>query len=147
LCKDDIKEALLDVLGVTDRADSRLLSEASFAGLQRAARTQLQSGLSCIIEGNWRAGHSAALQQIVAAAGARSAQIWCRAEPLEIERRFTVRTRHVGHLDASLPRDELQRWSAGPPAFLDLPGPRWVFDSDDPAAFGRLQGALNTWRV
>lgn len=147
LCKDDIKEALFDVLGVMDRAQSRRLSDASFAGLERLALTQLQAGLSCIVEGNWRAEHAAVLAGILAAAGARSAQVWCRADAREIERRFTSRTRHAGHQDAAWPREEVQRWSGMAPAFLDLPGPRWVFDSDDSAAFDRLLGAMKTWRV
>ena len=45
LCKDDIKEALFDVLGVADRAASKRLSDASFAAELRVARTQLEAGL------------------------------------------------------------------------------------------------------
>jgi len=147
LCKDDIKEALFDVLGVADRADSKRLSDASFAAELRVARTQLEAGLSCMLEGNWAPQHAAAMLPILDATGARSAQVWCRANPLEIVRRFTSRTRHAGHLDAALPRDELQRWSMVPPSFLELTGPRWVYDSDDSAAYEELVRTMKTWRV
>lgn len=147
LCKDDVKEALFDVLGVTDRAHSKQLSDASFAALLRVARSQLEAGLSCIVEGNWRTEHAAGVLQLLSAVGARGAQVGCRANPLEIVRRFTSRMRHAGHLDAALPRDELQRCSGVAPPFLDLMGPRWVYDSDDPASYGELVRAVKTWRV
>src|SRR5579883_552668 len=99
LCKDDVKEALFDVLGCPDRERSRLLSEASFKSLARLARTQLASGHSCIVEGNWRAMHRPLLEAVLRDTGARSAQIWCQAERGEIVRRFTTRQRHAGHLD------------------------------------------------
>src|SRR5271168_1748958 len=89
LCKDDIKEALFDSLGPGDRDWSRRLSEASFAALARLAHTQLAAGNSCIVEGNWRESHAAALRSMLANCGARAAQICCRAEPQEIVRRFT----------------------------------------------------------
>src|ERR1700759_2711367 len=61
LCKDDVKEALFDVLGVADRSGSRRQSDASFAALLRLAQTQLEAGLSCIVEGNWRPEHAGGL--------------------------------------------------------------------------------------
>src|SRR5277367_904766 len=65
LSKDDVKEALFDLPGRGDREWSRLLSEASFAALVRLARTQLTAGLSCILEGNWRAAHAASLRRLL----------------------------------------------------------------------------------
>ena len=60
----------------------------------------------------------------------------------EIERRFTERRRHPGHLDADMPRGELEKTASLPPLFLDLPGDRQVFASDDTAAFQALIQAI-----
>lgn len=147
LCKDDIKEALFDSLGPGDRDWSRRLSEASFAALTRLAHTQLATGNSCIVEGNWRAPHAAALRSMPTACGARTAQICCRAEPREIVRRFTSRTRHAGHLDTELAQGELAGAAAQQAPFIDLPGPRIVYDSDAPAAYGQLLTELKSWRL
>ncbi len=145
LCKDDIKEALFDVLGPGDRERSRLLSEASFAALTRLARTQLAVGRSCILEGNWRASHAQGLTAVLAAHGARAAQIRCCAESVEIMRRFASRKRHPGHLDELLSRTELHRGAPESPGFMDLDGPRWVYRSDASEAYAELHQALNNW--
>ncbi len=147
LCKDDIKEALFEVLGLGDREWSRLLSEASFAALTRLARAQLAIGRSCILEGNWRATHTRALGAVLAEEGARAAQICCCADPVEIARRFSSRKRHPGHLDHVLSQEELHWAALGSPAFLELDGPRWAYRSDSPEAYLELHRALNNWRL
>jgi predicted kinase len=147
LGKDDIKEALFDRLGPGDRDWSRRLSEASFAALMRLAHTQLAAGNSCIVEGNWRESHAAALRSVLAATGARAAQICCRADSQEIVKRFTSRTRHAGHLDAQLAQGELAAAAAQPAAFMDLPGPRIAYESGAPAAYAQLLRELKSWRL
>jgi predicted kinase len=147
LSKDDIKEALFDVLGTDDREWSRRLSEASFTALTRLARTQLAAGRSCIVEGNWRSMHGPVLRTVLAAHAARALQIWCCADPSEIVRRFTARSRHAGHLDALLARSELDAAAKQPPAFLDLQGPRFAYRSDALDAYAGLLEALKSWRV
>jgi predicted kinase len=147
LSKDDIKEALFDVLGSGDRASSRLLSEAAFSALARLARTQLAAGQSCILEGNWRATHAAILGAVLTEQRARAAQIWCRAEPREIVRRFTSRERHAGHLDELLPPQELAARANQPPAFMELGGPQWVYSGDVPTAYDDLLHSLKSWRL
>jgi predicted kinase len=152
LCKDDIKEALFDILGVADRGQSRRLSDASFAAQLRLAQTQLEAGLSCIVEGNWRPEHAVGVLAITADTGVRVAQVWCRASPLEIARRFASRTRHPGHLDAVIPSDEIKQFSEMPPSFLELAGPhwihpRWIYDSGDTQSYERLNGDLKIWRA
>jgi predicted kinase len=147
LCKDDVKEALFDVLGVCDRTASRRLSEASFAAQLRLARTQLESGVSCLVEGNFRAAHAAALHDLLEATGGALGQVWCRAPAQELLRRFRERVRHPGHLDGSTPDEELQRHAQASPAFLDLAGPRWIFDSDAPGAYAVLRNQVDSWRL
>jgi len=142
-CKDDVKEALFESLGAGSRDWSRRLSDASFAVLTELARASSRAGVSCIVEGNWRGAHAAELSSL-ATPSARTAQVWCRAEPVEIVRRFTQRRRHPGHLDELL-RDEVEMLSQEPPSFLELPGPRWVYASDDPGAYPGLLRGLQSW--
>ncbi len=145
LCKDDIKESLFEVLGTGEREWSRTLSGASFAVLLRLAQTQITARTSCILEGNWGPRHTAGLLALVAPGGVRCAQIRCRADPELIERRFRARQRHAGHLDAIL-AGELAAQAADPPPFLELPGARWEYASDDPAAFPELLRQWTAWR-
>jgi predicted kinase len=147
LSKDDVKEALFDLPGRGDREWSRLLSEASFGALVRLARTQLTAGLSCILEGNWRAAHAAPLRLLLADCTAGVAQVFCRAEPQEIVRRFTLRSRHPGHLDSLLAHAELEAAVRQPPAFMDLGGARWVYCSDSSDAYAELLERLKSWHV
>jgi predicted kinase len=144
LCKDDVKEALFDSLGQGDRAWSRRLSEASFTTLVHLAQRQLSLGQSCIVEGNWRAVNLPGIELVLRESGARVVQIWCCANPAEIVRRFTARTRHAGHLDALIPRAELERAAGEVPMFLELGGARFIFRSDAPGSFDALICALQS---
>jgi predicted kinase len=156
LCKDDVKEALFDAFGMgerapgertpSDRAASKRLSEASFAALLRLARIQLEAGLSCLVEGNWRPNHADGLRAVLEATGARVAQIGCHSPPLEIVRRFRARRRHPGHPDAEVSEDELKRASAQP-LFLELEGARFAYDGAAPAAYEELLRQLKLWRL
>jgi predicted kinase len=125
ICKDTIKEPLLDVIGAIDRAESRRLSDASFAVMFALARDCLRAGTDLILEGNFRAGeHESALSALVddanatdrhdhiasdTANGVRVTQILCRApEHVRIARlkaRSTDPSRHPGHRDADLAVD------------------------------------------
>jgi len=130
VCKDTIKEPLLDVLGAVDRAQSRKLSDASFAVMFALAHECLEAGTDLVLEGNFRPGeHEAPVQALTATL--RIAQVLCRStESIRIARlkaRATDLSRHAGHRDAEL-ADQ-----AAPTAhldFLDLPSERLVFESD-----------------
>jgi predicted kinase len=147
LSKDDIKEALFDVLGFGDRERSRRMSEACFSALLRMAERQLYAGLSCLLDGNWRAEHSGGVLEAQARTGARTAQVWCRASPSETLRRFTGRVRHPGHLDGAGLAEEVKQTAGLTPAFLDIGGPRWIYDSEHPAAYCALVRDLKIWRM
>jgi predicted kinase len=144
LCKDDIKEALFDCLGVGDRAWSLTLSRAAFAALTNLARAQIAAGISCIVEGNWRAEHRDGLLLLLNESGARLAQIVCRTEASEISRRFAGRRRHPGHLDAVL-AGEIKPDAASATAFLDLPGPQFVYESYAQVSYPGIAAALSQW--
>jgi len=145
LCKDTIKEPLLDILGAHDSSESRQLSDASFAILFALVREFLSAGTDLILEGNFRPGeHAPVLQTLIldsartqtpsdarapAVTAPRVTQVLCRtSEPIRIARlkaRATDPTRHAGHRDA-----DLATATSPPLDFLALPGERLVFDSD-----------------
>jgi predicted kinase len=174
ICKDSIKEPLFDVIGAADRAQSRRLSDASFAAMFVLARDCLRAGTDLILEGNFRPGeHEAAVIAALPAAAASTAertterttpsdstsrgtliaQIVCTAsEAVRIARlksRATDLSRHAGHRDASFVQDS----APAPSEFLTLPGLRVVLDGDglspddthDPRVL-RLLDALDQWR-
>jgi predicted kinase len=122
ICKDTIKEPLLDVIGAADRAESRRLSDASFAVMFALARDCLRAGTDLILEGNFRPGeHESALSALIDDANATDrnddesaedvlvTQVLCRApEHVRISRlktRSTDPSRHPGHRDADLAVD------------------------------------------
>jgi predicted kinase len=137
ICKDTIKEPLLDVIGAPDRVESRRLSDASFAVMFALAREYLHAGVDLILEGNFRPGqHERELLTKIPPVvdSVRVTQVLCRAsEPVRIAR-LTARAadplRHAGHRDADLAVDQ----SPLPGDFLALPGERFVFDSDAESA-------------
>lgn len=147
LSKDDVKEALFDVLGPVDQEGSRRFSEASFATVLRLARRQLDARLSCVIEGNWRSAHTAAVREILEATGAKAAQIACSVEMPELVRRFRSRIRHPGHMDCAVSNETLNRMSDAQSSFLDLAGLRWTCDAGDPRNYDELLGMLKFGRL
>jgi energy-coupling factor transporter ATP-binding protein EcfA2 len=152
--KDVIKEPLFDLLGAADGAQSRKLSDASFAVMFALARELMSAGLALVLEGNLRVGeHEQPVsdllrwrqERLTAAPVAgvpprpgggvgplnsiRIAQILCWTDEPERLARLNARkhdpARHPGHRDADLARTSV----GAPNDFLQLPGERLVFDS------------------
>ena len=129
LAKDRIKEPLLNVLGATDPAASRRLSDASFAVLFALAREQLAAVGAVVLEGNFRPGeHEPALRALLAQAAAPCTQVLCRVpEPLRqarLKARGAQATRHPGHRDAEWVTAAGTRGDG----FLEIEGPRFIHD-------------------
>jgi predicted kinase len=129
IAKDLIKEPLLDVLGAADAAQSRRLSDASFAALFGVARQLRLAGTGFLLEGNFRPGeHEPALRDALGPAAV--AQILCRLPEPERLARLKAReadpTRHAGHRPGE--RLSAQTPSVPGDAFLDLPSARFVHD-------------------
>lgn len=151
LCKDTIKEPLLDGIGATDRAASRGLSDVSFAVMFALARQCLAAGTDLVLEGNFRPGeHEQAMQALLDFA-VDVVQVLCRTtESVRIARlqaRATDPSRHPGHRDTDSTTQPPQ-----PDDFLALRGERLVFDSDaksavdvDSARLKALLDALDGW--
>jgi predicted kinase len=148
LCsKDEIKELLFDVLVTGDTGYSRRLSDASFALLFAFLPRLLRPGRLLLVEGNFRPGeHEIPLERVLAPQQAAFAQIWCRARPATRAARLIARAadpgRHPGHRDAQA--DTLAVSGEG---FLELPGPRWQYDSEAPweQAVAALCASLDDW--
>jgi len=125
ICKDTIKEPLMDMLG--SEASSRALSNVSFAVMFSLARQLLSVGDSLILEGNFRSGeHEAPLLAALPASAPTIVQVLCSANEEERRARLLQRpgdpTRHAGHQDAL----QLQPVAACD-RFLELPGERVTY--------------------
>jgi predicted kinase len=147
IAKDLIKEPLLDVLGAANAERSRQLSDASFAALFRVVRELRASGISFVVEGNFRPGeHEAALLQAVGSA--QVAQVLCRIPEAERIARLDARnsdpTRHAGHRLGE--RLSVHSPPARGDAFLDFPSARYVYEPVHAGEIGHpvLEG-LDDW--
>jgi predicted kinase len=125
ICKDTIKEPLLDVLGSS--ATSRALSDVSFAVMFSMARELLSLGDSLILEGNFRSReHETPLLAALPPIGPKIVQVLCSANEEERRSRLLQRAgdpaRHPGHADAR----QLEPVAACD-SFLELPGERLAY--------------------
>jgi predicted kinase len=119
ICKDTIKEPLMDMLG-TDASRSRELSNTAFAVMFSLARELLALGDSLILEGNFRAGeHETPLLAALPPNRPNIIQVLCTADENERRTRILSRSRHAGHPGIQ----QLERVAACD-AFLELPGER-----------------------
>ncbi|MDB6103239.1 MAG: ATP-binding protein [Gammaproteobacteria bacterium] len=125
LCKDTIKEPLLDVLG--SGAPSRALSNISFAVMFSMAQELLALGGSLILEGNFRhREHEGPLLAALPPIRPTIVQVLCSANENERRSRLLQRAsdpaRHAGHRDAG----QLEP-AAACDSFLELPGERLAY--------------------
>jgi predicted kinase len=103
LCKDTYKELLFDTLGYSDRAWSKRVSRAAYA-LQFDHSAQLiVSGVSHVLEGNFRWVENRSRFAELAKSNVSMLQVHCHAQPAVLIERFRLRaqsgTRHPGHVD------------------------------------------------
>lgn len=143
IAKDLIKEPLLDVLGATDAAQSRRLSDASFAILFAIARELHAAGADMLLEGNFRPGEHEQVLRASLTVWTSFAQVLCRADEAErlarLARRRADPARHAGHRDGDL---TLAAPAARGDALLDLPGAQFVHTG---ANDGDVLAALDAW--
>jgi predicted kinase len=103
--KDTFKEALFDSLGWSDLAWSRKVGVASIGLLFVVAEAQLAAGRSVILESNLRPDFDTPrFLDLLGWHACEPFQIYCRAEPETLLRRFADRwnagDRHPGHVEA-----------------------------------------------
>lgn len=152
LCRDTLKEVLLDAMPPRDRADSQRIGGVSWDLFHRligelAGRTPL------IVEANFSRGrHEPALLPHLA--GSASVAIHCRTDRATIEHRIAARaddaTRHPGHFDVKAWPDLAGQLDAGTFSPLDLPCPTLIVDTTsglDPALTAILAFARSPGRI
>jgi predicted kinase len=143
IAKDLIKEPLLDVLGAADVAQSRRLSDASFAVLFAIARELHAAGVDMLLEGNFRPGEHEQVLRACIPVWTHFAQILCKVDEAErvsrLSRRRTDPARHAGHRDSDL---ALATPAARGDAFLDLRGAQFVHNGWND---GVVLTALDAW--
>lgn len=133
LAKDAIKENLFDSLGWRDREWSRRLSWASYALMFAMAEQLLANGVSCILEGNFRAKEYGEVKRLLTGGSTRCLQILCKAQPQVLLKRYVARAesglRHPGHVDLQcFPELKMELMQDGGEA-VETPGPTLEFDT------------------
>jgi predicted kinase len=126
VAKDDVKEAIADVLGVGDRERSRELGAAAYAVMRAIAASTLRAGVGLILEANFDERSRPWLGELARVADRRV--VLCRADPELRRRRFAGRERHAVHLDDVILEHE---WRDEREYALDLGAPRLVVDTTD----------------
>ena len=120
LAKDDVKEALANVL---HSVDSAALSAAAFAVLFRLAQQQLDAGMAVLLEGNFRSReHAPALHALsTLVRPPRILQLLCRVTEEQRQVRLSARgpanERHPTHQVRAQ-----QRYVAECDEFVSIPG-------------------------
>ncbi|TME26789.1 MAG: ATP-binding protein [Chloroflexi bacterium] len=125
--KDDVKEALADVLGAADLAASRELGRATFQVMRAVAARSLSAGSSIVLEANFHRRESEPwLAKLAELATAKV--VTCRANDAEIRRRFDARRRHPVHLDREVAAAD---WPPESEFALDLQVPTLTVDTTE----------------
>lgn len=112
ISKDGVKEPIFDCVGIptaweTDEALSgKKMDDASIQILLYLIEAQLQAGCACVIDSTFQAGATPALLALMERYNCIPIQVVCRAEPMELSRRYRQRAenheRHPGHHDHRL---------------------------------------------
>lgn len=105
LCKDTIKEAMMDALGVETVEDSRRIGGAAIASLFALARANGRA----VLESNWSPVR--AIDDLRNLGGV-IVEVFCDLDPVVSQQRYFDRaaTRHQGHFDLSR-RDDPSLWT------------------------------------
>jgi predicted kinase len=125
VAKDDVKEAIADVLGTGDKVHSRQLGAAAFTAMRNVAARSLEMEASVVLEGNFTRERSETwLRELTGVAEARV--VICRT-PKDRER-FAARAgrRHSIHVD-----DIAEEWPPTEAFAIDLGVPTLVVDTTD----------------
>ena len=106
VCKDQIKESLVDTLGAASTEASRQLSSAAWTLLYMQVENLLKASVSHLVESNFDPifanGRWQTFKQMY---NFRLIQVRCTTEPEALLQRYRLRIqtgkRHTGHVDAS----------------------------------------------
>ena len=152
ISKDDIKEALFETLGWSDRDWSAKLGYASFVVLFTILKRELEAGRSVVTETAFiPIYHTSQFRDLGERYGCTLLQVYCTAEEEALGARFRQRVesgeRHPGHADQAIESDQFievlrgGRWAA-----LDIDSALVRVDTTD---FDRIDyaGLLDTVRA
>ena len=118
ISKDELKELLFENLGWSTREWSMKLGRTSYELLFQILQTQLESGLSCIVETAFIPEyHTKRFLDIINKYNIHTVQIFCNADISVLYKRFTERSetseRHPGHVDHLVTVDEFEKMIKG----------------------------------
>lgn len=135
--KDQIKESLLDSLGIGDLEWSRRLGRASMSLLFALAA----DARGAVLDSTWSRQLS---PQAIAGLGAPSIEVYCSCPPELAEARYRERlsTRHPGHHDSE--RKYEGRWTNDAPLGT---GPLVVVDTSQPVDIDQLTAEVRSQTV
>ncbi len=134
--KDALKEILFDTIGWKDRVWSRQLGVAAIEVLWHVIEMQLNAGVSCVAECNFKPElASPRLQSILDRTTAMGIQVLCTCAGDVRLQRFQSRSRHFGHADEEVTGVAAVTWQAETLAPLSINGPLIEVDTTDLAAF------------
>jgi mRNA interferase MazF len=144
--KDQIKETLFDTLGWSTVDWSRQLSAATWALLYQRIELMLQTGASCMVEGNFDPTQANGRWQTLAQNYAFDViQVRCETEADILVKRYLGRIdeRHPGHVDAGR-EDAFLESIKQPLDWLAVEGDRLSFDTTnaDEADYERLAESI-----
>ncbi len=148
VCRDQIKETLLDTLGWSTDAWSRQLSAAAWTLLYQQVEGLLQADIAHVVESNFDPVYANAhWQQLAKQYPLHLIQVRCETDSEVLIQRYRERVRsgdrHPGHVDQSDDPAFLALLRRGPMPWIDVPGPRIRVDASDLATF-RLQDVLRS---
>lgn len=100
--RDDLKDAMFDTLGWSDREWSQRVGVAAYEVLYLIAERLLAAGVSVILDTNFQRGEAVGrLRAMQERHGCEVVEVHCRADPQVLARRFRERWqsggRHPGH--------------------------------------------------
>ena len=135
LSKDTIKDALLDVLGAADVAESRRVGRAAIAAMLAVA----VDARAAVLESVWRPDVS---RDDLAGLPGPVVEVACSCPAELAKRRYPARaaTRRAGHFDGERLADDL--WEPGGTAPIGGPWPLLTVDTTTPVPVGPLAARI-----
>jgi predicted kinase len=135
ICKDALKETLLDSIGWHSDEDSRRLSIAAWTLLYEQVEELLRAGVSHVVEANFTPEYAdTRWQRLANTYPFRLIQLRCEADGDTLLQRYrdriTTGERHPGHVDGSNEPALISLFFAGPPGWINCPSKRLRVDTN-----------------
>ncbi|MBN9391716.1 MAG: AAA family ATPase [Chloroflexi bacterium] len=134
--KDGIKEMLFNTLGWSDKEWTEQLNLATYAIFFHFMETQLQAGLSFVVESDFKPDeHTAKFKELEHKYKLKAVQVQCQADDEVLLQRFIERAksgeRHPGHMDHANLEDFKKSLKEDTYQPLDIGGKTLTVDTND----------------